>query len=77
MGNTGVIGSFSAMFVHRSASLQLFLVVWIFMRSLGIICYDSRVLSQGHKNYFNNYCIMKSQPTFLISTYSAEIGGCC
>ena len=31
--NTGVV------FVHGSASLQLFLVVWIFLRSLGVICY--------------------------------------
>ena len=34
--NTGVV--FSAMFVHGSVSLQLFLVVWIFLRSLGVIC---------------------------------------
>ena len=33
-------GSFSAMFAHGSASLQLFLVVWIFLRSLSVICYD-------------------------------------
>ena len=31
---------FSAMFAHGSASLQLFPVVWIFLRSLGVICYD-------------------------------------
>ena len=37
--------------MHGSASLlQLFLLVWIFLRSLGIICYDSWVLSEGHKN---------------------------
>ena len=30
-------GSFSAMLAHGSASLKLFLVVWIFLRSLGII----------------------------------------
>ena len=34
------IGSFSAMFSHGSASLQLFPMVWIFLRSLGVICYD-------------------------------------
>ena len=33
-------GSFSAMFSHGSASLQLFPVVRIFLRSLGAICYD-------------------------------------
>ena len=33
-------GSFSAMFAHGSASLQLFPVVWIFLKSLGVICYD-------------------------------------
>ena len=31
-------GSFSAMFAHGTMSLQLFLVVWIFPRSLGVIC---------------------------------------
>ena len=30
-------GSFSGMFAHGSASLQLFPVVWIFLRSLGVI----------------------------------------
>ena len=30
----------SAMFVHESASLQLFPEVWIFLRSLGVICYN-------------------------------------
>ena len=33
-------GSFSAMFMHGSASLQLFPVVLIFLRSLGVICYN-------------------------------------
>ena len=33
-------GSFSAMFAHGCVSLQLFPVVWIFLRSLGVICYD-------------------------------------
>ena len=32
-------GSFSAMFVHGKASLQLFPVVWIFLRPVGVICY--------------------------------------
>ena len=35
--STGVA---SAMFANKSASLQLFPVVWIFLRSLGVICYD-------------------------------------
>ena len=30
-------GSFSGMFAHGSASLQLFPVVWMFRRSLGVI----------------------------------------
>ena len=36
----------------RLCSLQLFLMVWIFLRSLGLICYRRLVLSEGHKNYF-------------------------
>ena len=35
--NTG--GSFIVMFTHGGASLQLFWVVGIFLRSLGVICY--------------------------------------
>ena len=42
-------GSFSVIFAHGSAFLQLFLVVWIFLRSLGVICYNRRVLSEGLK----------------------------
>ena len=57
------------MFAHGSASLQLFPVVWIFLRSLGVICYDRWVLSEGHKNYFKDWCVMNSQPTFLFLTY--------
>ena len=57
------------MFAHGSASLQLFPVVWIFLRSLGVICYDRWVLSEGHKNYFKDWCLMNSQSTFLFLTY--------
>ena len=42
-------GSFSAMFAHGCVSLQLFPVVWIFLRSLGVICYNRWVLSEGQK----------------------------
>ena len=37
-----------------SVSLQLFLLVWIFLRSLGVICYDRCVLSEGQKSYFKD-----------------------
>ena len=37
------------MFAHGSASLELFPVVWIFLRSLGVICYSRWVLNEGHK----------------------------
>ena len=33
-------GDFSAMFTHGSASLQLFLVVWIFLRFLSFVKAD-------------------------------------
>ena len=35
---------FSAMFAHGNAFLQLFLVMWIFLRSLSVICYSRWVL---------------------------------
>ena len=46
-----------------------FLVVWIFLRSMGIICYGRWVLSVCHKHYFKDWCLMNSQPTFLFLTY--------
>ena len=39
----------SAMFAHGSVSLQMFWVLWIFLRSLGVICYDRWILSEDHK----------------------------
>ena len=35
---------FSAMFAHGNAFLQLFLVMWILLRSLSVICYSRWVL---------------------------------
>ena len=54
---------------HRSVSLQLFPIVWVFLRSLGVNCYDRWVLSDVHKNYYKDWCLMKSQLTFLFLTY--------
>ena len=56
------------MFTYGSASLQLFLVVWIFLRTLGIICYGRWVLSEAHKNYFKDWYLLNSQPTFPFLT---------
>ena len=53
------------MFVHGSLAPQLFSVVWIFLRFLGVICYDRRVLSEAHKNYLKDCCLVNSQLTFL------------
>ena len=50
----------------ESVSLQLFLVVWIFWRSLIVICYNRGVLSECHKNYFKDWCLMNSQPAFML-----------
>ena len=46
-----------------------FLLVWIFPRSLGVICYGRRVLSVCQKNYFKNWCLKNSQPIVLFLTY--------
>ena len=54
--------------VHRSLALQLFLVVWVFLRSLGVICCKIWVLSNGRKNYLKDFCLMNWQCTFLILT---------
>ena len=58
-------GSLRAMFAHGGASLQLFLVVWVFLRSLGVICFGRWVLSEGNKNYFKDWCLINSHPTIL------------
>ena len=52
-----------------TAALQLFPVVQIFLKSLGIICYNKQVLTEDHKNYFKDWCLMNSQTTFLFLTY--------
>ena len=52
------------MFAHGSVSPQLFLVVWIFLRFLSVICYDRWVPNESHKNYFTDCCLVNSQPTF-------------
>ena len=36
---------------------------------LGVICYNRWVLSEDHKNYFKDWCLMNSQPTFQFLTY--------
>ena len=41
-------------------SLQLFQVVWIFLRPPGVICYDRLVLSEDLKNYFKDCCLINS-----------------
>ena len=46
-------GSFSAMVIHGHASLQLFWGVDT-SDSLGVICYDRLVLSEGHKTCFKD-----------------------
>ena len=58
--------------MYGSASLQLFPVVWLFLRSLGVICYERWVLGEGHKNYSKDWCLMQSQSTFLFLTYLTQ-----
>ena len=54
--------------MHQSVSLKLFPVVVIFLRSLGVICYDRWIVSDSHRNYFKEWCLMNSQLTFLLLT---------
>ena len=51
--------------MHGSVSLQLFLVFWIFLGFLGVICYNKWVLSKGHKIYIKDWYLMNSQPNEL------------
>ena len=57
------------MFAHGSASSQLFPVLWIFLKSLCDICFYTWILSEGHKNYLKEWCLMNSQPAFVFLTY--------
>ena len=58
--------------MHGSASLQPLLVVWIYVRIMGIICY-MWVLNEGDNNYFKNWCLSHKfkvyLSAFLILTY--------
>ena len=55
--------------VWLHSAVVTFLVVWIFLRSMGVIFYGRWVLSVCHKHYFKDWCLMNSQPTFLFLTY--------
>ena len=35
----------------------------------GVICYNTGVLREGHKNYFKDWYLINWQPTFLFLTY--------
>ena len=48
--------------------VQLFPVVWILSRYLGVICYDIWDFIEGNKNYVKHKCLMNSELTFLIFT---------
>ena len=39
-----------------------------YFRGPSVICHDTWVLSEGHKNYLKDWCLMNSQPTFLVLT---------
>ena len=71
------VGVQQRMFAHGSASLQLFLVVWIFLRSLGVIYFDRWVLSEGPNNYFKDWCLMNSHPTYLNLVNYGQLSKAC
>ena len=47
------IGVLLVSYCTDSVFLQLYLVVWIFLRTLSVICYNRWVLIGSHKNYFS------------------------
>ena len=60
-------GSFSAMLCMKCIP-SIFLVMWVFPRSLGAICYYRSILSK-EKDYFKYWCLMNAHPTFLTLIY--------
>ena len=73
------------MFAHGSATLQLFPVVRIFLRSWSVICYDKLVLSEGHNKllqrlvsheltaYFSIFNIFKLSELWSYQKYVNQI----
>ena len=57
------------MFAHGSVSLELFFGGLDISEALGVISYGRSVVSEGHKNYFKDWCLMNSQPIFISLTY--------
>ena len=55
------------MFIHGSASLQLFLVVWIFLRPLGLTCYNRWVVSEVRKKLLQG--LMSHEFTTYLSIF--------
>ena len=56
--------------------LQLFLVVWIFPRSLGLICYHRWVLSEGHEltAYFSAFSLFLTRWIMAILSKGCKPG---
>ena len=50
----------------------LFPVVWIFPRYLGVICFDRWVPTEGHKNYYKDWCVTNSQSPFVFNLFLTQ-----
>ena len=54
---------------------RIYLKIWFFEGAISAIAVKSShsfhwVFSEGHKNYFEDWCFMNSQPIIQFSTYS-------
>ena len=62
-------GSFTAMLFVEVCPYSYFWWCWYFWGPWSVICYDRWVLSEVHKSYFKDWCLMNSQLTVLILTF--------
>ena len=47
--------------------------VWIFPRFLVVICFIRWVISEGHRNYFKDWClVLVSEPTFIFDLFLTQ-----
>ena len=46
--------------------------MWIFSRSLGVICYNKWGLSEVHQNYFKDWCLMNSAYVSVFNLFSTQ-----
>ena len=69
------LGFFACHIMLVTVSTAISSVFCIFLRSLGVICFAKWVLSECHKNYFKDWCLMNLHPISPVFTSLTQWNG--